>query len=78
VSQLLDSSGTTATKLAEQSFRRFSQLTFEEFVRRAYGLPSQGIDDFLRGYEFLEVRVYSKFARNFQHLRLLNQLRKIS
>ncbi|KAJ6003670.1 hypothetical protein N7522_006362 [Penicillium canescens] len=66
-----------AAKLADQSFHKFSHIPFEDFVRMAYyGLPSQTIDDFLREYEFLEVKVYSTFTRSLQNLQLLDQLKQ--
>ncbi|OQD77375.1 hypothetical protein PENANT_c108G02718 [Penicillium antarcticum] len=72
---LLEGPEATAAKLAKQSIRRFSQIPFEELVRRAYGHPSQGIDDLHREYEFLKVQVYSTFTRNLEHLEFLNQLK---
>ncbi|KAJ5264960.1 hypothetical protein N7505_007753 [Penicillium chrysogenum] len=67
-----------AAKLADQSLCKFSHIPFEEFVRMAYGLPSQRIADFLRDYEFLEVKVYSTFTRSLQNLQLLDQMKQVS
>ncbi|KAJ9480866.1 hypothetical protein VN97_g12656 [Penicillium thymicola] len=72
---LAEGSDAIAAKLAEQSSHKFSRIPFTEFVRRAYG-PSQAIERFLWEHDFLEVKIYSTFIRNLQHLELLGELKQ--
>ncbi|KAJ5507044.1 hypothetical protein N7527_009187 [Penicillium freii] len=73
---LAEGSDAIAAKLAEQSSHIFSRIPFTEFVRWAYGLPSRAIERFLWEYDFLEVKIYSTFIRNLQHLELLGELKQ--
>jgi hypothetical protein len=75
---LAEHSDTIAAKLAEQSSHKFSHIPFTEFARRAHGLPSQAIEGFLCEYDVLELKIYSKFIRNLQHLGLLVELKQVS
>ena len=75
---LAEGSDAIAAKLEEQSSYIFSRIPFTEFVRRAYGLPSQAIERFLWEYDFLESKIYSTFTRNLQHLELLVELKQVS
>ncbi|KAJ5249447.1 hypothetical protein N7524_011763 [Penicillium chrysogenum] len=65
-----------ATKLAEQSYLKISHIPFTQFVRRAYGLPSPAIEGSLRAYDFIELKIYSTFTRNLQHLELLVEIKQ--
>lgn len=75
---LAEHSDTIAAKLAEESSHKFSHIPFTEFVRRAHGLPSQAIEGFLWQYDYLELKIYSKFIRKLQHLGLLVELKQVS
>jgi hypothetical protein len=61
LSQLVDEKpAVIARKLSEESFNKFRNVPYEEFIRKAAGFSSDCIDYFLWSYELLEWKWYTK------------------
>lgn len=77
ISQLLvEGPADIAIELAKESFRKFHEVPYEEFVRKACGFPLEPIDEFLWYYELLAHKIYAKFIR--VSLNPLPQVKEVS
>lgn len=64
VSRLVkDDPAILARNLSDESFRKFRRIPYEGFVRKAFGLPSKCIDNFLWHYELLAHKIYAKLIK---------------
>ncbi|OGE47649.1 hypothetical protein PENARI_c039G05554 [Penicillium arizonense] len=58
-----ESPASLARMLSDESFQKFRSIPYEEFVRKAFGLSSEHIDDFLWHYELFAYKLYAKLVK---------------